>query len=125
MESQSPSLSLKICNILLNVVCYAPTAYLLAFYSYVLRVTIRLGHIPRYSGAGTDDFTLDQVHEDISDFTFAVAFFSPFIVFVLAMLTRTERRSRFQKISLIIFVVTLLVAILLFRYDGFTEWYLD
>src|SRR5687767_6471023 len=106
MEQQSPGLFLRIANILLAAACYLPIVWLVTFYSYVWRVTTKLGHIPRYSGYGTDDITVSQVHEDIIDFVLAAVFFSPFIVLFLLVIIRNMSLSRFRKINLIIYAVS-------------------
>lgn len=123
MEVKSPSLFLKTCNILLAITCYSPIGWLVAFYSYVVRVTIELGHIPRYSGYGTDDITLSETHEYISDLMLAVAFYSPLLVLILAIITRSLK-SRFRTVNLIVYGVAIFFSLVTLT-GPFFEWYVD
>ena len=123
MEDRPP-LWLRIANILMTAACYLPLAWIVAFYSYVWRAYSYLGRLP--SNGGSDNMTLSQVHEDIIDFLFAAAFFSPIIILVLAIIIYYPPGiSRFKRLHYIIYGASLVAAFLLFRYFDFTAWYLD
>src|SRR5688572_7233944 len=123
MEQQSPGIFLRICNILLAVACYLPFAWVIAFGSFVARAAKKLGHLPKYSGYGTDDIYVSKVHEEIVDLTFVLVFLSPVFVLIFALLTRPLSKSTFRFVNLILYGVAIFLSTWLFA--GFFEWYVD
>lgn len=110
-------------NLLIKIMSFVPWVYLFAFYSYVVRVAIEVGHMPSYNNP--DPSYMHVSHRNIIMYSFEVSFWGSIIgVFLLAFFAKKIFASHTRRYALL-FVVGVFFLVFNIFIDPLDTWFLD
>lgn len=114
----------KNANRALILLGYLPLAYLIVYYSYVLRAIIKIGRIPRYGNPDPKALGFDT-HRWLVYFLFDVVAIGVLIYAVLLCFILYRKKFSVAKGHLILFIIGIVIFCLAIFIDPFDEWFLD
>lgn len=106
-----------------KILSVVPWIYIVSFYSYVIRVAIKVGHLPGYNNPDPSYIYLG--HRNIISYSFEFSFWGSIIGVLLLIIFRRKLFDTKNRRYLYSFVLGISIIIFNLFFDPFDTWYLD
>jgi len=114
---------MKLLKYIHTVLCYFPWLFIIAFYSFVLRAMLKLGHAPTYGYADPKSLGFNMHHSLVYILLFIVL--SEFL-YGLLFIMWSWKKGRLYKINALVFLAGIIAIIAMFTFDrGNIGWFAD